>query len=103
MWDQEDLYLAYSVLKVYTYLCNTVEYCNKFSIPPYSISQFKKICIYLCVYYIFFIIMPSLGLSPPKMKILESPWLNVCLKGSYDVILRSLFCVFGVTEYVDML
>ncbi len=50
---------AYSVLKCYTHLCNTMEYCNKFSIPPYPNSQ-----IYLFILFIF-IIVPSLGAEPP--------------------------------------
>ncbi len=58
--DQVDLYLAYSVLGCYTHLCNTVEYCNKFSIPSYPINQFFFVNIYL-----FFIIIPSLGAEPP--------------------------------------
>ncbi len=47
--DQEDLYLAYSELKYYTHLCNAVEYCSKFSIPPY-VNQFFKKNIYLSIY-----------------------------------------------------
>ncbi len=54
------MYLAYSVLGCYTHLCNTVEYCNKFSIHPTLLINF-----FVNIFYLFIII--------PKMKILESP------------------------------